>query len=173
MAILLVFSILAWPLMYSSIYSRENTRVAATRWIFGHIPENAKVLNEHWDDPLPLGNVDVGFRRMYRGQEMPVFNPDDLEKIRLLKNRLAEADYYFISSNRGWGSMMSVPYKYPLTAKFYRDLFAGKLGYRKIAEFTSFPRLEIGNWKLEINDERSEEAFTVYDHPKVMIFKKI
>jgi hypothetical protein len=43
----------------------------------------------------------------------------------------------------------------------------------EVAEFVSFPSLEIGNWKLEINDSSSEESFWVYDHPKVEIYKKL
>ena len=56
--------------------------------------------------------------------------------------------------------------------KFYADLFSNKLNYKKVAEFVSYPKLEIGNWKLEIRDDVADESFTVYDHPKVLIFKK-
>jgi len=47
-------------------------------------------------------------------------------------------------------------------------MFAGELGFELIKVFESFP--SIGT--LEINDQFAEEAFTVYDHPKVLIFKK-
>ena len=81
------------------------------------------------------------------------------------------ADYYVLSSNRGWGSIMTVPEKYPLMNKFYQDLFKGKTQYKKIKEFNSFPQLSINNYQLIINDSWSDEGFTVYDHPQVLIFK--
>jgi len=46
------------------------------------------------------------------------------------------------------------------------------LGFQKIAEFTSYPRLELGTWKLEFADLSADESFTVYDHPRVIIFQK-
>jgi hypothetical protein len=75
---------------------------------------------------------------------------------------------------------MSVPERYPQTTEFYQKLFASELTppsgqgtFKKVAEITSYPGLKIGNWKLEIPDDPSEEAFTVYDHPKVIIFEKV
>jgi YYY domain-containing protein len=46
--------------------------------------------------------------------------------------------------------------------------FQGNLGYDLVQVFTSNPT--IGPYSL--NDQFAEEAFTVYDHPKVLIFKK-
>jgi hypothetical protein len=101
---------------------------------------------------------------------------------------LDQADYLFISSGRQWGTTTRVPERYPLTAAYYRSLvgcpddqdvvwcyrvaepgmFQGNLGFELVKTFTSDP--QIGPWRF--NTQFAEEAFTVYDHPKVMIFKK-
>ena len=47
-------------------------------------------------------------------------------------------------------------------------MFKGNLGFELVKVFQSDP--SIGNFR--INTQFAEEAFTVYDHPKVMIFKK-
>ena len=47
-------------------------------------------------------------------------------------------------------------------------MFEGNLGFELVAVFQNDPNLG----SLKINDQASEEAFTVYDHPKVLIFKK-
>jgi len=47
-------------------------------------------------------------------------------------------------------------------------MFQGELGFELTAVFQNDPTL--GN--LKINDQLAEEAFTVYDHPKVLIFEK-
>ena len=52
---------------------------------------------------------------------------------------------------------------------FYKNLFGGKLNFEKVAEITSYPTIPIFN--IPIPDQSSEEAFTVYDHPKLYIFK--
>jgi YYY domain-containing protein len=47
-------------------------------------------------------------------------------------------------------------------------LFTGVLGYDLVAVFQSDPNLGT----VRFNTQFAEEAFTVYDHPKVLIFKK-
>jgi len=47
-------------------------------------------------------------------------------------------------------------------------MFTGQLGFALIETFQSDPTLG----PIRINDQFAEEAFTVYDHPKVFIFQK-
>jgi hypothetical protein len=47
-------------------------------------------------------------------------------------------------------------------------MFEGRLGFDLVAVFQSNPNLG----PIEFNTQFAEEAFTVYDHPKVLIFEK-
>jgi len=166
--VLLMILIFVWPLSYLSIYIHENTRVSATQWIYRNIPEGSTILSEHWDDALPL----MMESRNYNNQLLPVFDPDNTEKWNKMDNLLQIGDYLILSSNRGWGSIPTVPKKYPLMTNFYKDLFAGNLQYKKIKEFTSYPSLTYLGIPLTVPDDIADENFTVFDHPKVMIFKR-
>ena len=63
--------------------------------------------------------------------------------------------------------------------RYYKDLFAernllgSKLRFVKVKEFTAYPMIRVGPFHITIPDDTADESFTVYDHPKVMIFKKI
>jgi len=160
---------LVWPLMFSSIYMTKNSRVAASEWIFKNIPNNSLILSEYWDDALPMSMID-SYGKQFRGEALTVFDPDTPEKWTKINQQLNQADYYILSSNRAWGSIPLVPEKYPQGSKFYQDFFAEKLGYRKIKEFTSYPSLRWLGIPIDFPDQWSDEAFTVYDHPKVMIY---
>ncbi|MFQ5452323.1 MAG: hypothetical protein ACE5DQ_02050, partial [Candidatus Paceibacterota bacterium] len=59
--------------------------------------------------------------------------------------------------------------KYPLLNDYYRKLFLGELGFTKVAEFTSYPRM----FGFEFPDESAEETWTVFDHPVVRVYKRI
>ena len=99
---------------------------------------------------------------------MPVFDPDDATKLRKLYDSLANADYYVLSSPRAWNTIGRLPDRFPLMARFYRELFAGRLGFVRAKEFTSYPQL----FGVELKDGGAEEAFSVYDHPRVLIFRR-
>jgi 4-amino-4-deoxy-L-arabinose transferase-like glycosyltransferase len=169
---ILLFIVILWPLLFFSIYTKPITRVSASEWIYTHIPQKSVILTESWDDalPLPLDGIPTS---VYTIQELPIFDPDTQQKWQKMDSMLSQGDYYILSSNRGWGSIPTVPQRYPKMTKFYQDLFAGKTDYKKVAEFTSYPSLDYLGIPITIPDDNAEEAFTVYDHPVVMIFKHI
>ncbi|MFN2302845.1 MAG: DUF2298 domain-containing protein, partial [Anaerolineales bacterium] len=153
----------------------------------------APVFESSWDDAIPYGvlgyspySVDGGIYRSDLNFEM--YWADDMNKLKRFETNLDLADYIFITSSRQWGSTSRVPERYLLTTFYYRNLlgcpenkevewcynvaepgmFEGSLGFELVKTFQSNPKLG----PFEFNTQFAEEAFTVYDHPKVFIFKK-
>jgi len=63
---------------------------------------------------------------------------------------------------------------YPQTYEYYRKLFSKELGFEKVAEFSSYPKIELFGWKfLEFPDEKAEETWTVFDHPVIRVYKRM
>lgn len=163
--------LLIWPLSFIQIYSRPHSRVTASYWIYENVPPGSTISCEHWDDCLPLSLGSYNSWQFYRTETLELYNPDTWEKWKKVNKQLGKLDYLIMSSNRLWGSIPKVPEKYPQTAQFYNDLFSGKLQFIKVAEFSSYPTVPILN--IPIPDDSSDESFTVYDHPKVIIYKKL
>jgi hypothetical protein len=161
---------LIWPLMYLSIYLHPHSRITASNWIYAHVPSGSLLLNEYWDDPLPLPLAPNA--TYYPGEMISVFDPDTPEKWQKLNSQLRKGDYYILSSNRGWGSIPSVPEHYPLMTQYYNHLFNDQTDYHLVAEFTAYPALVYLGIPLSLPDQWADESFTVYDHPKVMIYKR-
>lgn len=162
------FTTLLWSLAFFSIYTRESTRVTASKWIYQNIPQGAKILQEHWDDGLPI-HIEGYRSSKYELEQLTIYEPDNEAKIQYYAEKLSEADYIVINSRRLYGTLMYLPEKYPITSRYYELLFNGALGYQKVAEFSSYPSL----FGIEINDDKSEETFQVYDHPKVLVFQNL
>ena len=156
-----------WAVAFTRIYTRPTSRVMASQWIYQNVPKPAVMANEHWDDPLPvpIPNFDHG---AYAGPALPLYDVDEPRKLDTIVQMLTQSSYINITSNRLYGSIPRIPQRYPMATEYYRALFAGELGYKLVATIASYPTL--GPWV--INDDRAEEAFTVYDHPKVLIFQK-
>ncbi len=143
-----------------------------------------------WDDGLPLRMDGYdGYSGIYqRDLNFEMYWDDNQDKLARFQRTLDSADYLFITSNRQWGTTTRVQERYPLTSTYYRNLlgcpdgkeltwcysvvqpgmFEGQLGYELVKVFQSDPNL--GDWKF--NSQFAEEAYTVYDHPKVLIFQK-
>jgi len=151
---------------------------------------SAPVHETSWDDGLPLrmDGYDA-YAGIYQGDlNFEMYWDDNSEKLNRFETNLDAADYIFITSNRQWATTTRVPERYPLTSAYYRNLigcpdnkdiiwcynvaspgmFQGNLGFELLTTFTSYPEL-LG---YQINTQFAEEAFTVYDAPKVLIFKK-
>ena len=150
--------------------------------------------NEEWDDALPLRLEGRDAYSIYTGFLMQNYADDTPNKIGLLADWLDQSDYIFLTSNRLYGSIPRQPLRYPLTTEYYRLLFTGQLGFDLVAEFTSYPTFgpfefpdqettqALGLWPdptrlpkpgvISVSFPPAEEVFSVYDHPRVLIFKK-
>lgn len=165
---ILFFSFIVWPVAFFSIYTKSHSRVAASEWIYQNIPIGSKIGTEHWDDGLPLSFDSKRNNTLYHFEELPMFDEDSDEKWSKLNMKLRGIDYIVLSSNRAYGSVVRLPQRYPQTILFYKDLFEGRLNFVKVAEFTSRPTI----FGFEIIDDNADETFTVYDHPRVIIYKR-
>ncbi len=149
------------------------------------------VANEtDYDYPLPFRTASYdAFGGIYRGDlNLQVYWDDNADKMARFQSVLDQADYIFIPTNHQYAQITRLPERYPLTTEYYRQLvgcpadkniiwcyrvaepgmFHGNLGFDLVATFESYPTIG----PLVINDQTAEEAFTFYDHPKVLIFKK-
>lgn len=157
-----------WALGFvAGVYGQDHTRVRASEWIAANVPPGSMLVGEEWDDLLPLRLPGLDPAE-YPQVVLPVYQVDSKDKILALIDALDDADYVVVSSNRAYASLPRTPARYPSTSRYYETLFSGELGFSEAAEFTGEP----GLFGLAIDDQGAEEAFTVYDHPKVMIFAK-
>ena len=158
-----------YSLAYMNIYAHPNTRVAASRWIYAHIPAGASIAVETpWDDPLPL-DVPGHSASEYHPINLSLYDPDTQAKIALITNALTHADYIVMSSERMIGSIPKLPDRYPITTRYYDLLLGGKLNFRLVRHFQEHPQLG----PVVVQDYAADESFHVYDHPNVRIFKRV
>ncbi len=156
-----------WSIAFTAVYRKAHSRIEASRWIFDHIKAGSSLSFEHWDDALPFSFPGKD-PSVYKQVEMKWYDEDTEEKRQRAFLWLEETDYIVLSSNRLYASIPLLPLRYPMTVVYYKSLFDGTLGFEKIADFTSYPEL----CGISIPDQSAEESFTVYDHPRVQIFKK-
>ena len=138
--------------------------------MYANLPAGSTLANEHWDDWLPIGGLDgkpsygekaiqVGRDGQLRRRHARKAGPDGRQPV--------QADYIVLSSNRLYDSIPRLPIRYPMTTRYYQLLFSGSwASSRSQLHLVSTP---LG---IEIPDQVAEESFSVYDHPRVQIFRK-
>lgn len=182
--VVLMWSI-AWSVAFVSIYTQPHPWVVVSEWFVRHAPGGAVIAVEEWDQPLPLAASGE-----YTLLELPVFDEDTSEKWRVMEAILARADYIVIASRRGYATLPRWPERYPRTAGYYAQLFAGELGFEPLVCFGRAPRIgpvavaddptlglgfslpEICGTQAPVvlRPGRLDESLVVYDHPQVLVF---
>ena len=177
-----------YALAYANgVYGSVHTGVRASEWLNRNAPYGAFVLKEHWEESLPNLRSDFEFF------DLPVYEPDRAAKTALIAETLADADYLVFFSNRLYGTIPRLPQRYPISSEYYRLLFSEQLGYTLADVQTSYPSLmgisfvddTLGRpslpdlpqfprrepLALALNLGYADESFSVYDHPKALIFR--
>ena len=201
LALTLGFTFL-YGLAYQNVYAGEHTAVEASRWIYQNVPRGSTLAKEHWEEGFPVAVKDLADPRRqldpgvfgFRQVDLNLYENDDQRKLDHIVQTVARTDYILFFSNRLYGTIPRLPERYPLTSKYYQMLFGEELGFELAAVFTRYPEIAGVAFvdetladpglpepsrhaahdaaPIEINLGRADESFSVYDHPKVLVFRK-
>ncbi|EKE13982.1 MAG: tetratricopeptide TPR_4 [uncultured bacterium] len=190
--IIIIIAILP-GIAYLSVYQNPDVRFQASEWIYKNIPNNSYILFETAnvvDIPIPNPKFQIP-NLNYQTVSFNFYDLDQSPELQMeLVNYIGKADYIFVPSRRIFANhtcykndklqitnnkCQILKQEYPILNKYYEDLFSGKLGFEKVAEFESFPKIcwPPNNNCLVFEDEQSEETWTVFDHPVIRIYKKV
>lgn len=140
------------------------------------------------DDPAPgiLSPDDCNKRNTWatllNGYELDIVSEDDDRKREHMLRVLNNTEYLIIGTNRRYDSQSRIALRWPMTNRYYDALFSGELGYDLVEVFHE--TFELGPIRISdqylptydgpawLNEFEAEEAFHVYDHPAVFIFKR-
>ena len=193
--------VLLWSCFYSlaflNVYRQTHPWIQASLWLCARLDEDTTVLVEYWDDPLPaaLAPDKGGCAQKVAFYTMDFHAPDDEAKLELLLDGIEASEYIAISSQRLYATLPRLTGRFPLSTRYYQQLFAERLGFRLVAAPAVYPQW--AGWTLLDNPRaglglatppllaagrpsgwvwdlgRADESFTVYDHPQPLIFQKI
>lgn len=169
----IVLSGLFYGFRFISIYNTTHTWMSASTWIYATFPAGTKIIGEHWDDKIPLSlPIPGGDPSKYavdtKQKEIPIYEHDSPQKWVEICETLAHVDVIALPTARTYGAVPRRPSTYPTTIGYYRALFDGSLGFSLVYTEKVRPTL----FGLELPDELGDESLSVYDHPKVIIFRK-
>ncbi|HEU5423075.1 MAG TPA: DUF2298 domain-containing protein, partial [Nitrolancea sp.] len=162
---------LGWALAFESIYTRPNSHLAASDWIYRNVPPGSTITAEWWDDslPLPLANIPPP-QAAYKQITLDLYaDRPNQQEFDYIAGFLRDSDYIILASDRLAQSIPRLPWRYPVATDYYRLLESGQLGFQLVYESNVMPSLG----PLHFNDRGADESFTVYDHPHVRIYKKV
>jgi YYY domain-containing protein len=161
-----------WSLAFvNGVYGTPHSWITASRWVYEHIPDGACIAAEHWEEGFPRTWAEHGMSpgaHSYRQPLLPMYEADTRQKFETIRDTLLDCDYLVLASNRLWRTIPKLPQRYPMSTRYYQALFDGELGFEQVYSLSTPPRLG----KLVIDDQAADESFTVYDHPRPIIFKK-
>lgn len=161
-----------WTLAFvNGVYGTEHTWVTFARWVYANVPDGACIAWEHWDDRMPTDIPEPGGNPGARGYiqpQLPMYDDDTAQKYETIRETLRNCDYIALASNRLSRTIPRLPQRYPMSSRYYKALFSGELGFEPIYSVETPPRLG----PFVFPDQEADESFTVYDHPKPILFKK-
>ena len=177
-----------YALAFTTVFTGAHTVDRISAWITANVPDGSRVTVETWDQR---------FHGEYNYATIPieVYWPDNLQKAGMLAGQIYEADYIYMFSNRGYGSVSRLPERFPVMRTYYERLFDGSLGFELERVEASYPSLlgitlaeDTVNYLgfdpvspdvrygaesgLIIDLGMADESFTVYERPKPMLFRK-
>ncbi|MGI8587496.1 MAG: ArnT family glycosyltransferase [Chloroflexia bacterium] len=159
-------------LAVSAIYHVPQTQVAASEWIYGHLPAGSRIGIEVTtiELPLPLPGHPAPDKEYRLVQLDPLSDQPSAGASAALRKALSRSAYLVIDATQAMLTVPRLPWRYPVQIRYYDLLAAGRLGFAPAAVFTSYPSV-LG---IQIPDDGGWVDASLMDssHPPIRIFKK-
>jgi len=160
LTIVLLIIMISPGIFFFKNYFYLDIRIIASNWIKSNIDSNSYLLSESGNVvnlPISYSSLNVDNFDFYKLDS----DPYSLEK---LINILNKVNYIIIPSRRVFKNHNN--FNYPLSQKYYQNLFSENIGFIEIKKFAN-------NKDLFLKSENSEETWSVFDNPTIRIYKKI
>ena len=171
LAVTLVVLYSGWyGIAFGRIYTVEDSRLQAARWVRSNLPAGATVGLER--GAFSMAPLTDAARHKPQSMGMPILFGSrgylSCEATHaFLYDTIRQLDYIVgVDVNRR--QFAAVPDLFPVVAGFYAGLDAGTLGFKRIKRFKVYPSFA-GFSNL---DDAAEPSFVAYDHPAVSIYQR-
>lgn len=171
LAIFLLLGQLAFKgLAFTHIYTEEDSRLQASRWIAAHVPRDSAIGVETGGFSMQglVSNQDyqhviLDVTRVF--YTYPYFSCR--AQLGFLGDRLQGMEYLTLTDVNRYVQFTAAPELFPVVAGLYERLRAGELGFELVQQFKTYPSL-LG---FSLTDDGAEPSYLGYDHPAVWVFK--
>jgi hypothetical protein len=171
------------------VFRQPDSRLAASEWLTRNVPAGSKILIEPSHNTPPMGTylTNVDFHSNYvlfypQTEKLDYYQLYALDTYRSLYNRGVDDDFRrsYIQSRLALADWIVMDdtflqqYQHlpepdhAVVKQYYRDLFAGRLGFKLVKTFKVYPSL----FGRDVNDDGAELTFRSFDHPRVFIFMR-
>jgi hypothetical protein len=178
-----------WAVAYMNVFRQPDSRLVASEWLTQNVPAGSKILIEPSHNTPPMGSylTNVNFHNNYvlfypQTEKRDYYQLYALDTYRSLYNRGVDDDFrrHYIQSRLALADWIVMDdtflqqYQHlpepdhAVVKRYYKDLFAGRLGFTLVKTFKVYPSL----FGLGINDDGAELTFRSFDHPRVFIFMR-
>jgi hypothetical protein len=160
-----------YGLAYTNVWTTEDSRIQAGRWMAANVPPGARIGVERGAFPmLPMIDttrhepVSFGFGLLFNARGNLLCRTE----VELIERDLDRIDYIAIIDANRLTNLAAAPEVMPVLASFYEALQDGRLGYRLVQRFKTYP--EVAGLRFE--DDDAEYTFIGFDHPAVLIYER-
>ena len=160
-----------YGLAFARIYTTEDSRIQAGRWIAAEVLAGSRVGMETGAfnlrsvvDPTEYEHQDLGVSGLFYGSAYMLCG----QQVDYLRAHLLAMDWLALVDENRAVQFRAVPELFPVVDDFYTRLFAGKMGFAPVRRFVVEPEF----MGLSFADRDAEPSFLAYDHPAVQIFRR-
>jgi hypothetical protein len=180
----------AYAAAYMNIFRQPDSRVAAARYLRRAVPQGARILvepsqvlppmGEYYDHTNFYGDYQPRGAESERVEDFHLYTLDtyvylyndrlsDADKQAYIDRRLALVDWVILDDSFREFYRDLPRAQNHVVQDFYTNLVGGRLGFALVKRFKVHPSL----FGWTIDDDRSELTFRLFDHPEILIFRRI